>query len=124
MWWLSAAAGLCSLGGAACKDRPATPAEIADRGWAAHLEVVAAGERAPSCAEAGPAMQRAFAAHRQAFVDALALDHDRQKLVEATAYLEDHPDRYPDLEARMTALSERCADDAAVQAVFTAMASP
>jgi hypothetical protein len=107
-----------------CKDRVPTAAEIADRGWAAHQLVVTAGERAASCAEAGPAMQRVLAEHRQAFVDAIALDHDRQTLTEATDYLEAHPERYPDLEARMTALSERCADDPAVQAVFTAMESP
>jgi hypothetical protein len=113
-----------AVGCLACKDRVPTAAEIADRGWAAHQLVVTAGERAASCAEAGPAMQRALAEHRQAFVDAIALDRDRQMLTEATDYLEAHPERYPDLEARMTALSARCADDPAVQAVFTAMESP
>ena len=115
---------LGAAGLAACKERAASPAEIADRGWGAHELVVAAGERAATCAEAGAAMQRVFAEHRQAFVDAIALDADRDRLIEATDYLEAHQDRYNDLETRMTALSERCADDPAVVAVFKAMESP
>jgi len=67
--WLLATIGLC-----ACKERAPSPSEIADRGWAAHEIVIAAGEHAASCADAGLAMQRAFVAHRQAFVDAIALD--------------------------------------------------
>ena len=119
MWWLLGCAGL-----AACKDRAPTPADIADRGWRAHELVVAAGERAATCAEAGAAMQRVFTEHRQDFVDAIALDRDPQKLREATDYLEAHQDRYADLETRMTALSERCATDPTVQAAFTVMESP
>lgn len=115
---------LGALGLAGCKDRAASPAEIADRGWRAHELAVTAGERAATCALAGAAMQGVVAAHRQDFVDAVALDRDKQKLVEATDYLEAHQDRYADLETRMTALSERCADDPAVQAAFTAMESP
>ncbi|MBA3391595.1 MAG: hypothetical protein H0T89_03070 [Deltaproteobacteria bacterium] len=111
------------LAATACKDAP-SPAEIADRGWRAHELVVAAGERAKTCAEAGPAMQRVFAEHRGAFVAALALDRDRQKLAEATAYLEEHAQRYVDLETRMEALAERCATDPAVVAVFAQMESP
>jgi hypothetical protein len=118
-WWLLASAGI-----AACKDRAPSAADIADRGWRAHELVVAAGERAATCAEAGAAMQRVFAAQRQAFVDAIALDHDRQKLTEATEFLEAHQDRYADLETRMTALSERCADEPTVQAAFTQIESP
>lgn len=86
--------------------------------------VVAAGERAATCAEAGPAMQRVFNEHRQAFVDAIALDRDLAKLSEAADYIEAHRSRYADLETRMNALAERCADDAAVVAVFDAMESP
>jgi hypothetical protein len=108
---------------AGCKDRPPTPAEIADRGWRAHELVVTAGERAPTCAEAGAAMQRVLDEHRADFAAAIALDDDRQRLAEATDYLEAHQDRYADLETRMTGLSERCADDATVQAVFAAMES-
>lgn len=122
MWWL-----LVAIGVAACKgreDRAASPAEIADRGWRAHELVVAAGEHAATCAEAGAAMQRVFTEHRQAFVDAIALDRDTQKLREATDFLEAHQDRYADLETRMTALSERCSGDPAVQAAFTEMESP
>lgn len=115
---------LGAIGLAGCKDRAASPAEIADRGWRAHELAVTAGERAATCALAGAAMQGVIAAHRQDFVDAVALDRDKQKLVEATDYLEAHQDRYADLETRMTALSERCADDPAVQAAFTAMESP
>jgi hypothetical protein len=69
-------------------------------------------------------MQRVVAEHRQAFVDAVALDHDREKLSEAIDFIEAHQDRYGDLETRMAALSERCADDTAVQAAFTAMETP
>jgi hypothetical protein len=121
--WLLAAVGF-----AACKDRRQSAgesaAEIADHGWHAHELVVAAGERAVTCAEAGPAMQRVLTEHRQAFVDAMALDRDRRRLSEATDYLEAHQDRYADLETRMTALSERCADDPTVLAAFAAMESP
>ena len=115
---------LGALGLAGCKDRAASAAEVADRGWRAHELVVSAGERAATCALAGAAMQPVLAAHRQDFLDALALDRDKQQLAEATDYLEAHQDRYADLETRMTALSERCPDDPAVQAAFTAMESP
>ena len=115
--------GLLTVGLAACKRGP-SPAEIADRGWRAHELVVAAGERAATCAEAGAAMLRVVAEHRQAFVDAVALDNDREKLSEAIDFIEAHKDRYADLETRMVALSERCADDTAVQAAFTAMETP
>lgn len=108
---------------AAC-DGPPTPAEIADRGWRAHELVVTAGERAQTCAAAGAAMQATFVVLRSAFVDALALDHDRARLAAATEYLEAHQDRYADLETRMSALSDRCADDPTVQAAFLQMESP
>lgn len=110
----------------ACKGEApaASPAELADRGWRAHQLVIEAGERAASCADAGAAMQRVFAEHRQAFADALALDRDKERLRIATEWVENHPDRYPDLESRMAALEERCAADATVQAVFRQMESP
>jgi hypothetical protein len=119
------ALGLGALGlSPGCKDHAPSPAEIADHGWRAHELVVTAGERAPTCAEAGVAMQRVFTEHRQAFVDAIALDNDRQRLAEATEYLEAHQERYADLETRMEALSERCAEDPAVLAAFRQMESP
>jgi hypothetical protein len=96
---------------------------FADRGWRAHEMVVTAGERAPTCTEAGAAMQRVLDEHRADFAAALALDDDKQRLAEATDYLEAHQDRYADLETRMTGLSERCADDVTVQAAFAAMES-
>jgi len=108
----------------ACKDRPPSPGEIADRAWRAHELVVAAGERASTCAEAGPAMQRAFAEHRQAFVDGLALDRNRSRLEQATEYMAEHEGRYRDLEDRMAALSDRCADEPTVVAAFRMMESP
>lgn len=114
----------CLAGLAACKDRPPSPAEIADRGWAAHALVISAGEHEATCAGAGAAMQRVFAANRQAFVDAMALDRDKTRLAEATTYLEAHEDRYADLETRMEALSERCAQDLTVQAAFEQMSNP
>ena len=118
MCWLAGALGL-----GACRGR-GSPAEVADRGWRAHELVVAAGEREATCAQAGAAMQRVFLAHRQEFVDAIALDRDPQRLREATDFLEAHQDRYADLDTRMSALSERCAGDPAVQAAFVAMESP
>ena len=69
-------------------------------------------------------MQRTFAAHRQAFVDGMALDRDRAKLEQAVDYLAAHEGRYRDLETRMTALSDRCADEPTVVAVFRMMESP
>ena len=115
---------LGSVGLPACKDHAPSPAEVADRGWHAHELVVAAGERAATCAQAGIAMQKVFSEHRQEFVDAIALDRDRQRLAEATEFLEAHQDRYADLETRMTALADRCADDATVQAAFAQMENP
>jgi hypothetical protein len=115
-----AGAGACDAGA----PTPPSAAEVADRGWRAHEHVVAAGERATTCAAAGAAMQQMFVGHRAAFVAALALDRDRARLAEATSYLEAHQDRYADLETRMQALAERCADAAAVQAVFAQMESP
>jgi len=114
---------LGSLGLPACKDQAPSPAEICDRAWTAHEQVVTAGEHAPSCNEAGLAMQRVFAEHRQAFVEGLALERGAMP-AEATAYLEAHQDRYADLETRMEALSERCAEDPGAQAVFRQMESP
>lgn len=120
--WFLGIAGLVP----ACQDcSPSpSPAEIADRSWRAHELVVAAGERAATCAEAGAAMQLAFDEHRQAFVDGLALDRDRAKLEQATDYLAAHGDRYRDLETRMANLSDRCAADPAVTTVFRLMESP
>ena len=101
-----------------------SPAEIADRGWRAHEIVIAAGENAKDCAAAGAAMQRAFAEHRQAFVDAMSLDSDKQRLAEATDFIEKHEDRYRTIEARMDALADRCAHDPTVGAVFRQMEAP
>ncbi len=106
------------------RDGEPTPAEITDRAWQAHAAVVAAGEAATTCAEAGAAMQRELVARRQAFVDAMALDRDKAKLQAATDFIEKNEHRYHDLETRMQALSERCADDATVQAAFAQMSDP
>lgn len=108
----------------ACKADPPSPEDVADRGWRAHELVVAAGERAKTCAAAGAAMQSVFVANRQAFVNAIALDSDRARLAAATAWLEQHEARYADLETRMEALADRCSDDATVQAAFHQMESP
>lgn len=110
---------------AACeRDSGPTASEITDRAWTAHAAVVAAGEAAMTCAEAGVVMQREFVARRQAFVDAIALDRDRAKLQQATDFIEKNEGRYNDLETRMTALSERCADEPTVQAAFAQMSDP
>ena len=110
----------------ACKGSgaSASPADITARAWEAHALVIGAGERAKTCAEAGPAMQQVVADHRQAFVDAMRLDNDKAQLAAATAYIEANESRYKDLDTRMAALSERCADDATVQAAFDAMSNP
>lgn len=123
--WLVGTLGLgLGLAVPACKGGPPSPAEIADRAWRAHELVVAAGERSATCAEAGAAMQHVFAEHRQAFVDGLALDRDRKKLEQATDYLAANEDRYKDLETRMAGLSDRCAAEPTVVAVFHMMESP
>jgi hypothetical protein len=101
-----------------------TAAEITDRSWQAHVLVITAGERAKTCAEAGAAMQQVFAAHRQAFVDAMALDRDKAKLAEAADFIEANEGRYADIDTRMAALSDRCADEPTVQAAFQQMSAP
>ncbi len=107
-----------------CRETEPTPAEITDRAWKAHAAVVAAGEAAKTCAEAGAAMQREYVARRQAFVDAMALDRDKAKLQAATDFIQKNEGPYQDLETRMAALSERCADEATVQAAFAQMSDP
>ena len=112
----------------ACRKDGEAPASsaaaITDRSWQAHVLVIAAGERAKTCAEAGAAMQRVFTAHRQAFVDAMALDRDRARLAEATAFIEANEGRYADIDTRMAALSDRCAEEPTVQAAFQQMSAP
>ncbi len=107
-----------------CRADAPSPAEIADRGWRAHELVVSAGEDAATCAEAGTAMQRVFAAHRQDFVAALALDKDKARLAEATDFIEQHEERYRTIEVRMEALEERCGSDSTVAAAFRQMEAP
>ncbi|HEY1551832.1 MAG TPA: hypothetical protein VGG28_28595 [Kofleriaceae bacterium] len=107
-----------------CKDHAPSPAEIADQGWHAHDLVITAGEGAKSCADAAVVMQRVFSEHKAYFEAAFDLDRDKDRLQEATDFLEAHQDRYGDLETRMEALQDRCAGDTAVQAVFHQMATP
>jgi hypothetical protein len=101
-----------------------SPAEITDRAWHAHELVIGVGEAASSCRDAGDAMLRVFAQHRQAFVDAMALDRDKDRLRAATDYIELNEARYKNVEARMQALSERCGHDPSVAAAFRKMESP
>jgi hypothetical protein len=121
-FWLLALIWL-SPGCGGKSDAP-SPAEIADRGWRAHELVIAAGENAKSCADAGPAMQRVFAANRQAFVDALALDADKARLREAVDFIEKHEERYKLVEARMEVLLDRCGHEPTVAAAYRQMESP
>jgi hypothetical protein len=107
-----------------CKADPPSPAAITKRAWRAHEIVIAAGENAKTCADAGIAMQAAFAANRQAFVDAMTLDGDKAKLAEATDYIEKHDDQYKVIEARMQVLSDRCGEDHTVAAAFQQMETP
>ncbi|MDB4956663.1 MAG: hypothetical protein JWO36_4232 [Myxococcales bacterium] len=107
-----------------CKSHSSSAIEVTDRAWRAHEIVVGVGERAGSCADAGLAMERAFTEHREAFIEAIKLDSDPDRLAEATSYLETHQERYSDLEARMDALAERCSTDAKVQGVFRRMETP
>lgn len=121
--WMPLAIAL-ALGGCQ-KDRSlSSAAAITDRSWKAHVLVIDAGERATTCAEAGVAMQRAFADHRQAFADAMALDKDKARLAEATEFIEANEARYADIDTRMAALSDRCADDPTVRAVFRQISDP
>ena len=107
------------------KDRPSSDAtQVTDRSWKAHVLVIAAGERAKTCAEAGAAMQRVFVENRQAFVDAMTLDRDKARLAEAADFIEANEARYADIDTRMAALSERCADEPAVVAAFQQMSAP
>jgi uncharacterized lipoprotein NlpE involved in copper resistance len=107
------------------KERSLSSAEaITDRSWRAHVLVVTAGERAKTCAEAGAEMQRVFSEHRQAFVEAMALEKDKARLAEATAFIEANEGRYADIDTRMAALSDRCADEPTVQAAFQQMSAP
>jgi len=108
----------------ACRDHGSTTADVVDQSWRAHELVIAAGEHEPTCAAAGAAMQKVFAANRQAFVDGLALDKDRKRLEEATDYIAAREQRYGDLDTRMQGLAERCAADETVMAVFRWMESP
>lgn len=113
---------------AACRKETTPPgpsaADITDRSWQAHVLVITAGERATTCAEAGAAMQQAITANRPAFVAAMALDRDKAKLAEATAFIEANEGRYGGIETRMAALSERCAEEPTVQAAFGQMSAP
>jgi hypothetical protein len=117
--------GVLLLSSACSKqDRGPSAAEITDRSWTAHVLVIAAGERAKTCAEAGAAMQRVLAEHRQAFVDAMALDKNRARLAEATEFIEANEGRYADIDSRMAALSDRCAEEPTVRAAFQQMTAP
>jgi len=107
------------------KERSLSTAEqITDRSWRAHVLVITAGERAKTCAEAGAAMQKAFVENRQAFVDAMALDRDKARLAEAADFIEANEARYADIDTRMAALSDRCADEPTVVAAFQQMSAP
>ena len=120
--WLLAI--IWSFPGCGGKSNAPSPAEITDRAWRAPELVIAAGEDAKSCVEAGAAMQAAFAKNRQAFVDAMALDKDKQRLAEATEFIEKNDERYRTIELRMEALSDRCGDDPTVAAAFRQMEAP
>jgi len=123
--WLPSLLLLGLLGPACQKERSlSTAAQITDRSWKAHVLVIAAGERAKTCAEAGAAMQRVFVENRQAFVDAMALDRDKARLAEAADFIEANEARYADIDTRMAALSDRCADEPTVAAAFRQMSAP
>lgn len=101
-----------------------SPAQIAERGWAATERVIAAGERAPTCALAGTAMRPLAEAHREDFIAAADLTSNRDRLAAAADYMTARQDLYRDLETRMTALSERCEGDTVVERVFAFMEDP
>ena len=117
--WLLAI--LCWSG---CKADAPSSVEITKRAWHAHELVIRAGENAKTCADAGATMQVAFAANRQAFVDAMTLDGDKQRLAEAADYIESNDERYKLIEARMQVLSDRCGEDPTVAAAFRQMETP
>ncbi len=108
----------------ACSAHRDTPEDIAERGWDATELVVAAGEGAPTCSAAGVAMQRTFTDHRAAFVDAMELERDPDRLAAASEFIAANGQRYADLDLRMEALADRCSDDATVRAAFHLLESP
>ena len=69
-------------------------------------------------------MQAAFAADRAAFVEAMTLDRDKQRLAAAADYIEKHDERYRSIEKRLDALEDRCGEDPTVAAVFRQMEAP
>ncbi len=69
-------------------------------------------------------MQAVFAANRTAFVEAMTLDRDKQRLAEAADYIEKHDERFRTIEKRMDALEDRCGDDPSVAAAFRQMEAP
>jgi hypothetical protein len=121
--WLLASIGWLAPGCGGKSDAP-SPAEITERAWTAYEQVIAAGESAKTCAEAGTAMQAAFTANRQAFVDSAALDRDKQRVAKAADYVEKHDERYRSIEKRLDALEDRCGEEPTVAATFRQMEAP
>ncbi|HEY4240019.1 MAG TPA: hypothetical protein VGM88_09400 [Kofleriaceae bacterium] len=104
--------------------RDNSPGAVAQRGWHAHDLVLRAGEAAPSCAAAGPAMQAVLVEQRQVLLDAVALEADKDRVSEAADYIAGHPDDFPDLDDRTEAFAQKCGADPGVAAALRRMANP
>lgn len=104
--------------------RAPTPGEIVERGWDAHEAVIAAGERAATCADAGAAMQRELRDRRPALLAAVAIDRDADQLEKLADFLEAHQDRLDELARRTDAVRARCAEDAGVATALRDLAVP
>jgi hypothetical protein len=101
-----------------------TAGEIVERGWDAHEAVIAAGERAATCADAGAAMQRELRDRRPALAAAIAFDRDPAQLAKLVDFLESHQDRLDELARRTDAVRTRCPDDAGVVTALRDLAVP
>ncbi len=101
-----------------------TPGDVVERGWDAHEAVIAAGERAATCADAGAAMQRELRDRRPALAAAVALDRDPDQLAKLVDFLEAHQDRLDELARRTDAVRARCPDDAGVVTALRDLAVP
>lgn len=98
--------------------------DVIARGWDAHEAVIAAGEKAASCAGVATAMQQALAPRRADLAASFALERDPDHLAKLVDFLEAHQDRLDALARRDDALRARCPDDAAVVAAFRALQPP
>jgi hypothetical protein len=92
--------------------------EIVKRDWQADQAMLVAGEQAADCPTAATAMRVVFTARRNDMLAGQRQLADRNTVKHITDYIEAHPAEFPELDARWETLSDRCAHDAAVQALL------